>query len=81
MLMLVQALAFDMRIAEVSCPNRYFEGASRISFRRAVVHSAGVLKTSVAHRLWRWGLVSPRIFSARPELKLLRPATVAQARA
>ena len=79
--MLVQALAFGMRIGEVSCPTRYFEGASQISFRRGVVYGLGVLRTSVAYRLWRWGLASPRIFSTRPEWKLTHPAIVAQARA
>jgi len=79
--MLAQALAFGMRIGEVSCPTRYFEGASQISFRRGIVYGLGVLKTSVAYRLWRWGLASPQIFSARPELKLTHPAIVAQARA
>ena len=30
----------------------------------------GVLRTSVAYRLWRWKLASPRIFSTQPEWKL-----------
>lgn len=68
--MLAQALAFDMRIGEVSCPARYFEAASQISFRRSLVYGAGVLHTSVAYRMWRWGLASPRIFSGQPEWKL-----------
>jgi len=79
--MLVQALAFDMRIGEVSCPTRYFEGASQISFRRSVTYGLGVLKTSLAYRLWRWGLVSPLIFSPQPEYKLTHPAIVTPARA
>jgi len=79
--MLVQALAFDMRIGEVSCPTHYFEHASQISFRRSVVYGLGVLRTSVAYRLWRWHLASPRIFSARPELKLSHPAIVTPLRA
>ena len=79
--MLVQALAFDMRIGEVSCPTRYFEHASQISFRRSLVYGFGVLRTSVAYRLWRWGMASPRIFSAQPELKLTHPDLVSAARA
>jgi glycosyltransferase involved in cell wall biosynthesis len=67
---IVQALAFEMRIGEISCPTRYFEGASQISFRRSVTYGFGVLRTSVAYRLWRWGLASPRIFSRQPEWKL-----------
>jgi glycosyltransferase involved in cell wall biosynthesis len=79
--MLVQALAFGMRIGEVSCPTRYFDDASQISFRRSLVYGFGVLRTSVAFRMWRWGLVSPQIFSAQPEYKLTHPALVTPARA
>src|SRR5262249_13001055 len=68
--MLVQALAFGMRIGEISCPTRYFADASEISFGRAVVYGLGVLWTSLAYRLWRWGLAHPRIFSAQADLRL-----------
>ena len=79
--MLVQAHAFGLRVGEVSCPARYFEDASQISFRRSVVYGFGVLRTSVAYRLWRMGVASPRIFSGQPELKLTNPALVTAARA
>ena len=74
--MLIQAHAFDMRIGEISCPTRYFEDASEISFARSTVYGLGVLWTSVQYRLWRWGLAHPRIFSERAELRLnpARPA-------
>jgi glycosyltransferase involved in cell wall biosynthesis len=68
--MLIQAHAFGMRIGEISCPTRYFEEASQISFGRSVVYGVGVVWTSVQYRLWRWGLAKPRIFSTRPELRL-----------
>jgi hypothetical protein len=68
--MLAQALAFGLRIGEISCPTRYFEHASQISFRRSLVYGAGVVRTSVAYRLWRWGLAAPEIFSDKPEFKL-----------
>ena len=67
---IVQALAFGVRIGEISCPARYFDDASQISFRRSVTYGVGVLRTSVAYRLWRWGLASPRIFSQQPQWKL-----------
>ena len=76
--MLIQAHAFGMRIGEISCPTRYFEEASQISFGRSIVYGLGVLWTSVQYRLWRWGLARPRIFSREPELRL-GPATDAQA--
>jgi hypothetical protein len=59
-----------MRIGEISCPTRYFEEASEISFGRSVIYGLGVLWTSLQYRLWRWGLAKPRIFSTRPELRL-----------
>ena len=68
--MLVQALAFGMRIGEISCPTRYFEGASQISFRRSVGYGSRRAAHQRGYRLWRWGLSSPRIFSTRPEWKL-----------
>src|SRR5258708_7247449 len=71
---LIQSHAFGMRIGEISCPTRYFDEASEISFGRSVTYGFGVLWTSIQYRLWRWGLARPRIFSTRPELKLA-PAT------
>jgi glycosyltransferase involved in cell wall biosynthesis len=68
--MIVQGLAFGMRIGEISCPTRYFEDASQISFRRSITYGLGVLRTGITYRLWRWGLASPRIFSNAPEWKL-----------
>ena len=76
--MLIQAHAFGMRIGEISCPTRYFEEASQISFGRSIVYGLGVVWTSVQYRLWRWRLARPRIFSREPELRL-GPATDAQA--
>jgi hypothetical protein len=78
--MLIQAHAFGMRIGEISCPTKYFDEASKISFGRSVVYGFGVLWTSIQYRLWRWRLAQPGIFSTRPELRLApatetRPAT------
>jgi len=71
---IMQALAFDMRIGEISCPTRYFEDASQISFRRSLTYGFGVLRTSVSYRLWRWHLASPRIFSLQSKWKLTAAA-------
>jgi glycosyltransferase involved in cell wall biosynthesis len=68
--MLVQALAFGMRIGEVSCPTRYFPEASQISFLRSVRYGLGVLRTSLVYRLWRWKLLRPDFLSARADLRL-----------
>jgi glycosyltransferase involved in cell wall biosynthesis len=52
--MLVQCIHFGYRIGEVSCPTRYFEGASSINFSGAVRYGIGVIGTSLKcllHRL------------------------------
>lgn len=68
--MLMQALAFDMAVGEVSCPTRYFPEASEINLRRSVIYGLGVLRTTYQYRAWRWRLAEPRIFSSDPELRL-----------
>lgn len=60
--MLMQILAFDFRIGEISCPTRYFPEASEINFRRSVIYGFGVLWTALQYRLWRWGLAKPLLF-------------------
>ncbi len=67
---IAQALAFGFRIGEISCPTRYFPGASSITFRRSVRYGFGVLETSVLFRLWKWRLVRARIFSEQPTGRL-----------
>jgi glycosyltransferase involved in cell wall biosynthesis len=76
--MLVQALAFDMRVGEISCPTRYFPEASQIDFRRSVVYGCGVLWTGLVFRFWKWGLAKPSLFSADASLRL-RPDDVVSA--
>jgi glycosyltransferase involved in cell wall biosynthesis len=57
--MLVQAVHFGFRIAEITCPTRYFEEASSINFRRSVQYGLGVLGAAFQFRLARWGLAVP----------------------
>lgn len=68
--MLMQALAFDMAMGEVSCPTRYFPEASEINLRRSIIYGLGVLRTTCQYRAWRWHLTKPRIFSSDPGLRL-----------
>jgi len=68
--MLMQALAFDCRIGEISCPTKYFAEASEIGFRRSVVYGLGVLRTSLVYRFWRWKVLHPRLFAHDPVLRL-----------
>jgi glycosyltransferase involved in cell wall biosynthesis len=69
--MLAQAVAFDLRLGEISCPTRYFTEASSINFRRSVVYGLGVLATSIKYRLWKWRLIKSRLFDRSPTLRLL----------
>lgn len=68
--MLMQLLAHDFAIGEVSCPTRYFADASEINLRRSIVYGLGVLATTWQYRAWRWRLAQPRIFSRDPGLRL-----------
>ena len=71
--MLAQAIAADFRFGEVSCPTRYFPEASSINFRRSCIYGLGVMWTSVAYRMWRWGLLRPTIFSDAPDSRIASP--------
>ena len=55
--MITQALFFGFRVGEISCPTHYHHDASTINLVESVIYGCGVLKTSVAFRLHRWGLV------------------------
>ena len=68
--MLGQIIAFGYSIGEVSCPTRYFEEASSISFSRSVRYGMGVLRVSVTVWLHRMGLRKSRMFL--PEGRRLR---------
>jgi len=57
--MLVQIVARDIPIGEISCPTRYRDDSSSISFARSVRYGFGVLATSLSYRAWRWGLARP----------------------
>lgn len=70
--MLVQAIHFGFRIAEVTCPTRYAGDSSSISFRRSVKYGFGVLRTAAACRAARWKLARPRFLAT--DGKRLLPA-------
>ncbi len=68
--MLAQAIYFNFRVGEISCPTRYFPEASSINFQRSVVYGFGVLWTAVRFRLQKWGIASYPIFG--PKKKALK---------
>lgn len=53
--MLVQTHHWGFRIAEISCPTKYFPEASSINFSRSVRYGLGVLGVSFAYRCARMG--------------------------
>jgi glycosyltransferase involved in cell wall biosynthesis len=63
--MISQAIYFDFRVGEISCPTRYFAEASSINFSRSVKYGIGVLSTSIKFRLDKTGLTRTRIFRER----------------
>jgi len=60
---LSQIIYAGYNIGEITCPTRYMEDSSSISFPKAVLYGIGVIKTSVAFRLHRWGLRRNRLFA------------------
>ena len=63
---LSQVFMAGYEIAEVTCPTKYFEEASSISFRRSSVYGIGVLRTSLIHFIQRIGLGKFKIYE-KPE--------------
>jgi glycosyltransferase involved in cell wall biosynthesis len=72
--MLTQAIHFGFRIGEISCPTKYFPEASSINFTRSMTYGVGVLKTSLAFRLQRMGMIDSPLFADGRELRLTLPA-------
>ena len=60
--MLSQIIFAGFRIAEITCPTKYFPEASSINLKRSIVYGLGVLKTSVSHFLQKNKLASFDIY-------------------
>jgi glycosyltransferase involved in cell wall biosynthesis len=61
--MIAQAAFFGFHLGEISCPTKYFEEASSISFSASVKYGIGVLLTSVKYVLQKMGILSSPIFN------------------
>lgn len=55
--MLAQCVMFGFRIGEISCPTKYFDEASSISFHRSAKYGIGVLKTTAGFVAQKLGIV------------------------
>jgi glycosyltransferase involved in cell wall biosynthesis len=61
--MLVQAVHFGYRIAEVTCPTSYAPESSSIGLASSVSYGVGVIGTAIDFRLTRLGVRRPRFLS------------------
>ncbi len=61
--MLAQIFYAGFNIAEISCPTKYFEGASSINLHRSIKYGLGVLKTSFQYRFQKWNIAHYDIFA------------------
>jgi glycosyltransferase involved in cell wall biosynthesis len=59
---LVQCHYFGFRIAELTCPTKYFDEASSINFQRSLRYGILCCATALEYRLQKWGLRSSALF-------------------
>jgi glycosyltransferase involved in cell wall biosynthesis len=62
---LAQAVHFGFKIGEISCPTKYFADASSINFSRSVKYGFGVLGTSAAYLLNKFGIIRSNLFQPK----------------
>jgi glycosyltransferase involved in cell wall biosynthesis len=62
--MIAQAVMFNFRIGEISCPTKYFQEASSINFKRSVKYGFGVLSTTASFVAHKWGIAHIPRFNA-----------------
>jgi glycosyltransferase involved in cell wall biosynthesis len=60
--MISQIFMKDYEIGEVTCPTKYFEEASSINFSRSMKYGRGVVRVSIIHRLYKWGIVKSKLY-------------------
>ncbi len=60
--MIVQAVAFGFKLAEIAVPTRYFKEASSVNFRRSVTYGLATLQTLAAYLLHRAGIRRQALF-------------------
>jgi hypothetical protein len=64
--MLAQILWHGFTIGEVSCPTKYFAGASSINFRRSLKYGWECLAVGLKFRLAKMGLLRSGLFNSKP---------------
>jgi len=65
--MLSQILWFGYKIAEVSCPTKYFAEASSINLFRSIKYGFGCLETAMKFRLMKMNVATYRLFPEKEQ--------------
>ena len=65
--MLSQIIWFGYKIAEVSCPTKYFAEASSISLLPSIKYGFGCLDTAMKYRLAKLNLISSQLFPEKEQ--------------
>ena len=60
--MLSQILWFDYKVAEVSCPTKYFAEASSINLLSSIKYGFGCLDTAIKYRLSKINFITTKLF-------------------
>ncbi|HBE72527.1 MAG TPA: glycosyl transferase family 2 [candidate division Zixibacteria bacterium] len=60
--MLAQVLYHGFRVAEITCPTKYFPEASSINFGRSVKYGMGCLKTALVYLFCKTGIIDSSLF-------------------
>jgi len=63
--MLSQILYHDFRVAEVTCPTKYFKEASSINFHRSLKYGLGCLRTAILFRLNKNHMINNPMFDLK----------------
>jgi len=63
--MIAQAVMFNFRIGEISCPTKYFKDASSINFKRSVEYGLGVLATTARFVAHKTGIIHSPAFGSQ----------------
>jgi glycosyltransferase involved in cell wall biosynthesis len=74
--MLAQILYFGYRIGEISCPTKYFEGASSIGLKRSLKYGIGVMITSLKSLLHRFKIRKDPLFDPEGDKLTLSNAQI-----
>lgn len=62
---LSQAIFAEFRIAEITCPTKYFKEASSINFSRSLKYGSGCIKNAILFRLCKMGIYKSKLFKSK----------------